>query len=137
MPASAKGRKLEAEVAGLSSRVDAVQVSLDQNNEVTAGLRDDVTRLRTEMNGHLPRIDRNVERIFEKLDEDRGVIAACHERTAVHGHEIGALFNALSGKAGKAANDEAHARLWLMLRLSVLAIAMAAVGVLVARALGM
>jgi hypothetical protein len=132
-----KDRGLEVEVAGLSTRVDAMQASLEKNNEATAGLCEDVTRLRTEMNGHLPRIDRNVERVFNKLDEGQKLMHACHERTEVQANEIGTLFRIANGKAEKAANDEAHVRLWLVLRLSILAIAMAAVGVLVARAFGL
>jgi len=133
MPPDEK-RSVEVEVAGLSTRVDAMQVSLDKNNEATAGLRQDVTRLRSEMNGHLPRIDRNVGKLFGKLDEGQKLMHACHERTEVQASEIGTLFRIASGKSDKAANDEAHARLWLVLRLSILAIAMASVGVLVARA---
>ena len=127
-------RSVEVEVAGLSTRVDAMQVSLEKNNEATAGLRADVTRLRTEMNGHLPRIDRNVGKLFDKLEEGQKLMHACHERTEVQANEIGTLFRIASDKAGRAANDEAHARLWFVLRLSILAIAMASVGVLVARA---
>ena len=54
MPPDGK-RSVGVEVAGLSTRVDAMQTSLDRNNEATTGLRQDVTRLRTEMNGHLDR----------------------------------------------------------------------------------
>ena len=136
MPPDEK-RSVEVEVAGLSTRVDTMQVSLDKNNEATAGLREDVTRLRTEMNGHLPRIDRNVGKLFGKLDEGQKLMHACHERTEVQASEIGTLFQIAGDKAGKTANDEAHARLWLVLRLSILAIAMASVGVLVARAFEM
>ena len=106
MPPDEK-RSVEAEVAGLSTRVDAVQASLEKNNEATDGLREDVTRLRTEMNGHLPRIDRNVERIFDKLDEGQKLMHACHERTEVQASEIGTVFKVLNGKADKAANNEA------------------------------
>jgi len=133
MPPDEK-RSIEVEVAGLSTRVDTMQVSLEKNNEATAGLREDVTRLRTEMNGHLPRIDRNVGRLFDKLDEGQKLMHACHERTEVQANEIGTLFQIANDKAGKPANDEAHARLWFVLRLSILAIAIASVGVLVARA---
>ncbi|MHC5057778.1 MAG: hypothetical protein ACYTKD_24165 [Planctomycetota bacterium] len=131
-----EGRNLEAELAGLSTRVDTMQASLDKNNAATAGLREDVTRLRTEMNGHLPRIDRNVGRIFEKLDEGNGLLHACHERIKVQESEIGTLFRIANGKAEKAANDEAHAKLWLFLRISLFAIAAASLGALVLKALG-
>jgi len=130
-------RSVEVEVAGLSMRVDTMQASLDKNNESTAGLRQDVTRLRSEMNGHLPRIDRNVGKLFDKLDEGQKLMHACHERTEVQANEIGTLFKIANDKAGKTANDEAHARLWFVLRLSILAIAIASVGVLVARAFEM
>jgi len=130
-------RGLEAEVAGLSSRVDSLHESLEKNNEATSGLQKEVSHLRGELNGTLPRIDRNVERLFEKLDEHNGMVHACHERTEVHENEIGAIFKVLEGKAGKAANDEAHRRLWLFLRLSLLAIATAAVGAAVVRALAL
>jgi hypothetical protein len=130
-----EGRNLEAELAGLSTRVDTMQASLDKNNEATAGLREDVTRLRTEMNGHLPRIDRNVGRIFEKLDEGQELMHACHERTEVQANEIGTIFRLLAGKSDKAANDESHARLWLFLRISLAAIGMGVLGSLVLKAL--
>jgi hypothetical protein len=128
-------RSLEAEVAGLSSRVDAVQTAVERNGEATAGLQQEVSRLRGELNGTLPRIDRNVERLFEKLDEHNGLVHACHERTEVHQTEIGALFGALGSKADARSNEEAHSRLWLFLRISLLAIATAATGAILIRAL--
>ena len=97
----------------------------------------EVAGLRGEINGTLPGIDRNVEKIFDKLDEGQKLMHACHERTEVQASEIGTIFKVLNGKADKAANDEAHKRLWLFLRISLLAIATGALGVLVARAFGM
>ncbi len=137
MPPDAKGRSIEAEVAGLSSRVDSLQESLEKNNEATAGLGEEVAHLRGEINGTLPRIDRNVEKIFDKLDEGQQLMHACHERTEVQASEIGTVFKVLNGKADKAANDESHARLWFFLRISLLAIATGAMGVLVAKAFGL
>ena len=140
-------RGLEADVAGLSSRVDAVQAAVERNGEATAGLQKEVSRLRGELNGTLPRIDRNVERLFEKLDEASGLVHACRERTEVpacaacrdaagrHQNEIGSLFGALGSKADARSNEEANARLWLFLRISLLAIATAATGAIVIRAL--
>jgi predicted nuclease with TOPRIM domain len=129
------GENLKAEVAGLSSRVDAVQESLEKNNEATAGLGEEVARLRGEINGTLPRIDRNVERLFDKVDERNGLLHACHERIEVQENEIGTLFKMANGKADKAANDEAHKRLWLFLRISLIAIGMGALGALILKAL--
>jgi hypothetical protein len=137
MPPDDNQRNLEAEVAGLTSRVDAMHESLEKNNEATTGLGEEVARLRGESNGTLPRIDRNVEKIFDKLDEGQKLMHACHERTEVQASEIGTVFKVLNGKADKAANDEAHKRLWLFLRISLLAIATGALGVLVVRAFGM
>ncbi|MHC5057360.1 MAG: hypothetical protein ACYTKD_22015 [Planctomycetota bacterium] len=134
MPPDEK-RSIQVEVAGLSTRVDAMQASLEKNNGATVGLREDVTHLRTEMNGHLPRIDRNVERIFDKLDEGQKLVHTCHERIEVQESEIGALFRIANGKAEKAANDEAHKRLWLFLRISLVAIGMGALGGLIRKAL--
>lgn len=131
-----EGHSLETEVAGLSSRVDAVQTAVERNGEATAGLQNEVSRLRGEVNGTLPRIDRNVEKIFDRLDEGQKLMHACHERTEVQANEIGTIFRVLNGKADKAANDEAHKRLWLFLRISLLAVAMGALGVLVAKAFG-
>ena len=125
--------ELRVEVAGLASRLDAMQASLDRNVEATDGLREDVTRLRTEMNGHLPRIDRNVERIFERLDHDRERLHAYHERSQVQAHEIDTLFEIAGAKADKAGNDDAHSRLWLVMRVSLLAIMTGLAGVLIAR----
>ena len=116
MPPDEK-RSIKAEVAGLSNRVDAVQVAVEKTGEATAGLREDVTRLRAEMNGHLPRIDRNIERLFEKLDESSGPVHACREWTAIHQNEIESLFGALGSKADARSNEEAHSRLWLFLRI--------------------
>ena len=130
-------RSLEAEVAGLASRVDAMQGSLERNNEATAGLGEEVAHLRGEINGTLPRIDRNVEKIFEKLDDGQKLMHACHERTEVHENEIRGIRKALLTKATKAKNDEAHARLWLLLRVSLLAIATGLIGVLVMKAFGL
>ncbi len=129
-------KNLEVEVAGLASRVDAVQQSLEKNNESTAGLREDVARLRGEVNGTLPRIDRNVERLFGKLEEHEETARAYREKTEVHDHEIGILFKLNNGKADSKANDEAHSRLWLFLKVSLLAIATGAVGALVAKVYG-
>ena len=125
--------ELRVEVAALASRLDAVQASLDRNVEATDGLRDDVTRLRTEMNGHLPRIDRNVERIFERLDHDRERLHAFNERSQVQAHEIDTIFEIAGAKAYNAANDDAHSRLWLVMRVSILAIVTGLAGVLIAR----
>jgi hypothetical protein len=50
--------------------------------------------------------------------------------------EIGTLFKIANGKADRSANDEAHKRLWLFLRISLVAIGMGALGALVLRALG-
>ena len=97
-----RGRNVEAEVAGLSTRVDSLQESLEKNNEATADLGEEVARLRGEINGTLPRIDRNVERIFDKLDEGQKLMHACHERTEVQANEIGTIFEVLNGKACKA-----------------------------------
>jgi hypothetical protein len=130
-------RNLEAEVAGLASRVDAVQAAVEKNGEATSGLQKEVARLRGEINGTLPRIDRNVERLFEKLDEHNGLVHACHERTQIHQNEIGTLFGALGSKADARSNEEAHSRLWLFLRISLLAIATAAVGAAVVKALAL
>ena len=135
MPPDEK-RSPEAEVAGLSSRVDAIQVAVAKNGEATTGLQNEVSRLRGEINGTLPRIDRNVERVFDKLDEGQKLMHTCHERTEVQANEIGTLFRIANGKAEKAANDEAHARLWLFLRISLFAIAAASLGALVLKALG-
>ena len=139
-----------SEVAGLASRVDAVQEAVDlpaapsgsaaqagKNGEATAGLQNEVARLRGEINGTLPRIDRNVERLFEKLDESSGIVHACRERTEIHQNEIGSLFGALGSKADARSNEEAHSRLWLFLRISLLAIATAATGAVVIRALAL
>ena len=134
MPPDEK-KSLEAEVAGLSTRVDSLQESLEKNNEATAGLGEEVARLRGEINGTLPRIDRNVEKIFDKLDEGQKLMHACHERTEVQANEIGTIFRLLAVKSDKAANDEAHARLWLFLRISLAAIGMGVLGSLVLKAL--
>ena len=136
MPPDEK-RSIEAEVAGLASRVDAVQEAVEKNGEVSAGLQNEVARLRGEINGTLPRIDRNVERLFEKLDESSGIVHACRERTEIHQNEIGSLFGALGSKADARSNEEAHSRLWLFLRISLLAIATAATGAVVIRALAL
>ena len=129
-------KSIDVQVAGLSSRVDAVQESLAKNNESTAGLREDVARLRGEINGTLPRIDRNVERLFGKLEEHEETARAYREKTEVHDHEIGILFKLNNGKADTKANDEAHSRLWLFLKVSLLAIATGAAGALVAKVYG-
>ena len=135
MPPDEK-ENLGVAVAALTSRVDAVQESLQKNNESTAGLREDVARLRGEINGTLPRIDRNVERLFGMLEEHEETARAYREKTEVHDHEIGILFKLDNGKASKAANEEAHTRLWFFLKVSLLAIATGAVGALIAKVYG-
>ncbi|MHC5058547.1 MAG: hypothetical protein ACYTKD_28140 [Planctomycetota bacterium] len=134
MPPDEK-RSLEAEVAGLVSRVDAVQEAVEKNGEATAGLQSEFARLRGEINGTLPRIDRNVERLFERFDEHNGIVHACRERTEIHQNEIGSLFGALGSKADARSNEEAHSRLWLFLRISLLAIATAAIASAVVKTL--
>jgi hypothetical protein len=67
---------LRADVAGLSSRVNAAQQSLEKNDDATAGLGEEVARPRCGINGTLPRIDRDVERIFDKLDEGQKLMHA-------------------------------------------------------------
>ena len=69
--------------------------------------------------------------------EDDPVLQALEEGSAVQASEIGTVFKVLNGKADKAANDESHARLWFFLRISLLAIATGAMGVLVAKAFGL
>ena len=121
--------RLEAEVGNLKGRLDDVQEGLERNNQSTAALREDVARLRGEINGTLPRIDRNVELLFEQ------VRTSC-ERTEAHEEEITILFKGLNGKADKEANEAAHSRLWFFMKISLLAIATAAAGMLLLKAFG-
>jgi len=132
-----KERELAGQVAGLSTRMTAVEEVLGRNAQATSALREDVARLRGEVNGHLPRIERSVERVRERLDEGRDAVGAVREKAEVHEHEIGAIFHVLNGKADRAANDEAHSRLWLFLQISLFAIAAGALGVLLAKAYGL
>lgn len=137
MPPEERQRSVEAEVAGLASRVDSLQQSLEKNNEATACIGDQVARLRGEINGHLPRIEESVVRIHERIDVYRDEVALVREKTQVHENEIGTVLGALAGKADAKANDEAHKRLWLFLQISLYAIAAGAVGMLLVRAWGL
>ncbi|TET34853.1 MAG: hypothetical protein E3J72_12010 [Planctomycetota bacterium] len=73
-----KKEKLEAEVAGLEARMDGVQQGLEKNTEATSAMREDVARLRGEINGTLPRIERNVERIFDRLEHNQEAVKSYH-----------------------------------------------------------
>jgi chromosome segregation ATPase len=125
---------LEAEVAGLSTRVDTINESLEKNNVATAAIGEQVARLRGEINGHLPRIEDSVARIHQRLDVYRDEVATVRERSKIHENEIGTVLGALASKADAKANDEAHTRLWLFLQISLFAIAAGAIGVLLAKA---
>ena len=144
-----KERELAGQVAGLSTRMTAVEEVLGRNAQATSALREDVARLRGEVNGHLPRIERSVERVRERLDEGRDAVgavrekaevpacAACRDAAGRHQNEIGSLFGALGSKADARSNEEAHSRLWLFLQISLFAIAAGALGVLLAKAYGL
>lgn len=125
---------IEAEVAGLSGRVDLLQKSLEKNNTATTCLGEQVARLRGEINGHLPRIEDSVTRIHQRLDVYRDEVALVREKSRIQENEIGTVLGALAGKADAKANDESHSRLWLFLQISLLAIAAGAIGVLLAKA---
>jgi len=71
----------------------------------------------------------DLKQAYELVDSILG------DALVVHQNEIGALFGALGSKADARSNDEAHSRLWLFLRISLLAIATAATGAVVVKAL--
>ncbi|MHC4740353.1 MAG: hypothetical protein ACYS8Z_00420 [Planctomycetota bacterium] len=131
-----KKEKLEAEVAGLEARMDGVQQGLEKNTEATSAMREDVARLRGEINGTLPRIERNVERIFDRLEHNQEAVKSYHEKVQTHSHEIGLIFTALQQKADDKGNSEAHNRIWLVIRISLIAIFGSLAALLIAKAVG-
>ena len=134
MPPDSEARSLEAEVAGLQSRVDALGDSVNRNTDATTALRTDVARLRGELNGTLPRIDRNVELLATRVQEYQEGVRSYQEQTQVHEHEIQSVMDALGGKADRASNDEAHKRLWFVIKASLIAIATGAVAAMLIKA---
>ena len=137
MPPAEGDRSIEVEVAGLATRVDSLQQSLEKNNAATTCIGEQVARLRGEINGHLPRIEESVTRIHERLDVYRDEVADVREKEHIHEHEIGTVLEALGTKADTKSNDEAHKRLWLFLQISLYAIAAGAVGMLLVKASGL
>jgi len=123
-------------IESLTRRVDAMQGSLDRNHEVASAMREDLARMRGELNGTLPRIDRNVEKLFELLDGQRESFREYHEKTRVHEREIGLLFKGLNGKADEDKNEDAHAKLWLFVKASLVALATGAISVSIAKLVG-
>jgi chromosome segregation ATPase len=131
-----KYEKLNTEVAGLKVEMKNVHNSLEKNNASTSGLREDFQRLRGEINGTLPRIERSVERIFDRLERNQEAVKTYHEKVQTHAHEIGLIFTALQQKADDKGNTEAHERIWFVIRISMLAIFGSLAALLVARAVG-
>ena len=131
-----KYEKLNAEVAGLKAQMKNVHDSLEKNNASTSGLREDFQRLRGEINGTLPRIQRSVDRIFDRLERNQDAVKTYHEKVQTHAHEIGLIFTALQQKADDKSNSEAHERIWLVIKISLIAIFGSLTALLVARAVG-
>lgn len=123
MAKSNRYEQLNAEVAGLKAEMKGVQTSLEKNNESTAALREDFQHLRGEINGILPRMDKNVERIFDQLREHQETVKGYHEKVRVNEEQIDILFNSLNGKADAEANRESHSRLWMAIRISLMMLA--------------
>jgi len=53
-----------------------------------------------------------------------------------HSHEIGLIFTALQQKADDKGNSEAHNRIWLVIRISLIAIFGLLAALLIAKAVG-
>ncbi|TET34888.1 MAG: hypothetical protein E3J72_12190 [Planctomycetota bacterium] len=131
-----KSEKLEVEMGVLKDQLDSVQESIEKNSEATSATREDVARLRGEINGTLPRIDRNLEALSRQVIEHQETVRGYYEKTAVHGEEIRIIFKAMNGKADKSANDEAHSRLWFVIRISLIAIFSSLAVLLIAKSVG-
>ena len=131
-----KYENLNAEVAGLKSEVKNVHDSLEKNTASTSSLREDFQKLRGEMNGSLPRIERNVERIFDRLEHNQETVKTYHEKVQTHAHEISLIFTALQQKADDKGNSEAHERIWLVIKISLVAIFGSLAVLLISRAVG-
>ena len=128
--------KLNADVAGLKAQMKTLHASLEKNTASTSALREDFQHLRGEINGSLPRIERSVERIFDRIEHNQEAVKSYHEKVHTHAHEIGLIFTALQQKADEKANSDAHERIWLVIRISLYAIFGSLAVLLLAKAVG-
>jgi chromosome segregation ATPase len=136
MTDSERYEKLNTDVAALKTQMKSVHDSLEKNTTATSAMREDFQRLRGEINGSLPRIERSVERIFDRLEHNQETVKSYHEKVQTHAHEIGLIFTALQQKADEKANSDAHERIWLVIRISLYAIFGSLAVLLLAKAVG-
>ena len=100
-------QRIEAKVAGLQVEVGALHEAVDRNTDSLADARESLQRLRGEINGSLPRIEKKID----------------------------GLATQVAGKADAAGNAGEHDRLWLALRLFFLGTLVGLLGLLLEKVL--
>ena len=86
-------------------------------------VREHMARLRGELNGNLPRLIRQVDRLTDAIQGHQREAQTDREQVRSCLKEVERLRQDLSAKADKESNDDAHKRIWLLIRLSLYAIA--------------
>ena len=112
-----RSSKVQADVTGLQVEVRDLGQAVEKNTESLCEVREGFQRLRGELNGVLPRLEENVERLIDHLNGREETDREYFEKVRVHETEIGTLFEQMGKKADAEANREEHGRLWLALRL--------------------
>lgn len=96
-------------------------------------VKEDVARLRGELNGNLPRLIAQVDRLAELIQRQQEGAREYQEGVRVHEREIAGLKEALKAKADEKAVEEAHKKIYFFIRVSLYAMA-GAVGLMALKA---
>ena len=96
-------------------------------------VKEDVARLRGELNGNLPRLIDRVDRLTELIHKQGEGARQYEEKVRTHESEIAGLKEALKAKADEKAVEEAHKKIYFFIRLSLYAMA-GAVGLMALKA---
>lgn len=128
--------KVEIEVAGLQVEVRNLRQAVDRGTESLSGVREGFQRLRGEMNGVLPRLEKKVERVIDQLDGHAETEREYFEKVSIHDRELETLFGQLGKKADTEANRDEHARLWIALRVFFYGTLTALIGLLLVKVFG-
>ena len=86
-------------------------------------VKQDVARLRGELNGNLPRLIAQVDRLAELIRSEREGSREHEEKVRTHEAEIAGLKESLKAKADEKVVEEAHRRIYFFIRLSLYAMA--------------
>lgn len=129
-------RQIEAEVTGLQVEVRDLRQAVETNTRSLAEVREGFQRLRGEINGVLPRLEKKVERVIDQLDGREETEREYFEKVQVHATEIETLLEQVEKKADAEANRDDHQRLWAAVKLFFYGTLAALLGLLLERVFG-